>query len=155
MDLDEVRERANAYAVKWKHSEVLRRTLLRRLNIEMGLDWKGVVDYLKMYPTQAGALDEKGKPWKVKVIIQDLANMLAEWKDREGIDDATARAIKIAELTAVKTAAWAEKDRGVVLAAIKQEIALRGIEAPKKVEHGGKDMGPITIITGVPHDDDD
>lgn len=102
---------------------------------------------------QRGMRDPKtGKPYSLMTINRDCKWIDKSW--RENIlalaDEHNARIL--AEINEVKRTAWKDGDMQVVLRALKQEVDLFGLEAPKQTEIGAIGGGPITIR--VRYDDD-
>lgn len=84
----------------------------------------------------SGIKDPDGKPWGWRVIWQDCDVISELWKKRhqETVDEIVPALL--AELREVRRAAWSAGDLNAVLASIRQERAMLGLDEPKKIEIG-------------------
>lgn len=74
-----------------------------------------------------------GKPWDHATIGRDAQLLLADWKREAARDTASHQAQHLADLRAVRKAAWVVAELGAILRALKQESELLGLNAPQKV----------------------
>jgi hypothetical protein len=74
-----------------------------------------------------------GKPWDHATIGRDAQLLLAEWKRDAARDTASHQAQHLADLRAVRKAAWGAGELSAILRALKQESELLGLNAPQKV----------------------
>jgi hypothetical protein len=73
------------------------------------------------------------KPWDHATIGRDAQLLLADWKRDAARDTASHQAQHLADLRAVRKAAWSTGELGAILRALKQESELLGLNAPQKV----------------------
>lgn len=79
-----------------------------------------------------GIVDKKtGKPWSIATISKDIEEITFEWRKHSRQTIGEHKAKILAELQAVKAAAWAEDKLGTVLAAIEKECKILGLNSPE------------------------
>jgi DNA-binding transcriptional MerR regulator len=74
-----------------------------------------------------------GQPWGQATVARDVTLLLADWKRDAARDTASHQAQHLADLRAVRKAAWGAGEWGAILRALKQESELLGLNAPQKV----------------------
>jgi hypothetical protein len=74
-----------------------------------------------------------GKPWDHATIGRDAQLLLEGWKREAARDTASHQAQHLADLRAVRKAAWGAGELHAILRALQQESALLGLNAPQKV----------------------
>lgn len=84
----------------------------------------------------SGIKDPDGKPWSWRTIWQDCDVIVELWKKRhEETVDQIVPAL-LAEIREVRRAAWESRDFNAILASIRQERDLLGLDQPRKIEVG-------------------
>lgn len=96
-----------------------------------------------------------GEPWNHKVVADDCAALLAEWKERARDEFDDRRACLLSELEEVRAAGWAADNFDVVLRAIKSERELLGLDAALNLKLSGSDGGPLQVQVYLPAKDAD
>lgn len=125
---------------------MVRRQQVARLRLR-GLSIRDIVQALAMPPLSL--TDPKtGKPYSVGTIHRDLKAIETEWREAAVADIAAWKAKQLAELAEVKRAAWLEKDLGMVLRAIQQEVDIIGTKAPTRADVTSGDA-PLSIILDI------
>jgi DNA-binding transcriptional MerR regulator len=125
---------------------IARRQQVARLRLR-GLSIRDIVQALAMPPLSM--TDPKtGRAYSIGTIHRDLKAIKAEWQESAQEDIAAWRAQQIAEIAEVKRAAWLEKDLGMVLRAIQQEVDIIGTKAPTRADVTSGDA-PLSIILDI------
>lgn len=89
---------------------------------------------------------ETGEPWGHGTVQRDLDALEKTWKAEAAHDIAYYKALTNARLEEVIRLSFREKDTTNVLAAIKQQRELLGLDAPKQTQIGGiPDGAPVQI----------
>jgi hypothetical protein len=104
------------------------------LVIRMALRGK-TLDEITQQLQDAGVVNPRsGKPWSRSVIHKDLTDAAAAWKAdvQQATEDLQSRIL--AEIREVRRRAWNKDDLKTVLASIKQERDLLGLDAPTRVQ---------------------
>lgn len=86
-----------------------------------------------------------GKPWSKSEIQRDIEFIRAELRKEYCADIMEHRIDQLAEIDALQRST---ADPRVRLSCIQTKMRLLGTEAPQKLEHTGKDGGPIDIKSG-------
>jgi hypothetical protein len=81
-----------------------------------------------------------GKAFNLATVNRDLQALRKQWREAAAVDLAAYKARILAELQEVKRQAWSQKDTRAIIAALKQECDILGIDAPKGLDitSGGK-----------------
>ena len=84
-------------------------------------------------------------PWSLGTINADIQKLEADWRIQafRTIDDH--KSLVLAELEAVKKAAWDAKNFKAILTALKGKRDLLGLDAPKRSELSGPGGGAISV----------
>ncbi|MCB0057541.1 MAG: hypothetical protein KDE45_10960 [Caldilineaceae bacterium] len=121
--------RRNGAAVVDKRRQRVASLLIQR----PGISQRQIVEALAGH----GYINEAtGNPWAIATINGDIAALRRDWQLRaarsvnEWIGD------ELAKLDALEAVAWSEKDLRTVLACMQRRAALRGLDAPKRLEIG-------------------
>lgn len=122
---------------------IARRQQVARLRLR-GLSIRDIVQALAMPPFSM--TDPKtGRAYSIGTIHRDLKAIKAEWRASALADIGEWKAKQLAEIAEVKRAAWLEKDLGMVLRAIQQEVDITGTKAPARTDVTSGDQ-PVSII---------
>lgn len=137
----------------WKNARRIieaRRERVASLRLR-GLTQREIVEAFK---AQGFVNPETGKAWSNGTIATDFLALDKQW--RKSAERATSehKAEQLAELQEARRRAWAVGDMPEVRQNIALEVKILGTEAPTKLEHTGKDGGPIETETKVTFDHD-
>jgi len=96
-----------------------------------------------------------GRPYSIGSIARDLMALKRRWIEASQEDYAAAKARHLAEIGALKRAAWAASDLAAIARALDREARVWGFDAPVKQEVTGQDGGPVVIkvVSNVDYDD--
>lgn len=86
-----------------------------------------------------------GRPFALGTIGHDMAVLRDRWKEAANADYADAKARHLAEIGALKRAAWAVSDLAAVARALDREAKVWGFDAPVKHEVTGAEGAPIEV----------
>ena len=89
-----------------------------------------------------------GKPWSLGTVNNDCKAITLEWKERAQANISDLKASINAELSELKREGWRANDPKTVLAAIAQQRAMLGLDAPKTIQGTGQDGAHVIILAG-------
>lgn len=89
-----------------------------------------------------------GRPYALGSIARDLAVLKRRWLEASNDNYAAAKARHLAEIGALKRAAWAAGDLAALARALDREARVWGFDAPGKHELTGAEGGPLYIVIG-------
>ncbi len=89
-----------------------------------------------------------GRPYTLGSIARDLKALKQRWIKASQESYAAAKARHLAEIGALKRAAWAAGDLAALARALDREARVWGFDAPGKHELTGAEGGPLYIVIG-------
>ncbi len=89
-----------------------------------------------------------GRPYSIGSIARDLMALKRRWLEASQENYAAAKARHLAEIGALKRAAWAAGDLAALARALDREARVWGFDAPGKHELTGAEGEPLYIVIG-------
>lgn len=118
-----------------------RREMVARLRLR-GLSQREICHALS-HPTKGIINPQTNKPYSIATINADCQFLVKQWQENMTAAEDTRLSRILAEIQEVRREAWRTGDLNILVRAIKQEVDLFGLEAPKKSEIAGPGGGPI------------
>jgi hypothetical protein len=116
----------------------------RKAVAELRLRGLTLTEIVKQLPELGIKNGKTNKPWGFATIFRDAEEVEFEWKKHAIQSLETHKAQILAELRAVKAAAWAENKLGIVLNAIDKEVRILGLNSPEMIALVQAKEGKIT-----------
>ncbi len=126
----------------------------RRHVAELRLSGLTIREIVEELPKRGVTRDENA-PWALGTIAGDLKALEERWREESLRDITELKGITNARLEAIIRAAFETKDHKTVLAALQQQRALFGLDAPLKTQIAGIPGGepipmrPTSILEGI------
>lgn len=123
MTLD--RPKRSDFATIERRRELVASLVVRRLSV------REITDALAKQGQRNPATEA---PWSRETVHQDIKALETDWRRRyrQAIDDHKAR--HLAQLQAVERQGWMDRDMGIVLASLKQQAEVLGLNKPAQVD---------------------
>jgi hypothetical protein len=120
-----------------------RREMVARLRLR-GLSQREICHALS-HPTKGMINPQTNKPYSIATINADCQFLVGQWQETMMEHEDTRLSRIWAEIQEIRREAWKTGDLSTLMRAIKQEIDLFGLEAPKRQELTGAGGGPIAL----------